>query len=111
MGKMSSMSDLRIAAMEHPSAARTLGLSSVGIEATEEASRSHLSDEVSIGGMWQKIPRSTSEPRTHISKKVLHSRELNCIVVVSLASHSSSQSWAKEDPERGKTLGLSPKGA
>ena len=29
----------------------------------------------------------------------------------SLASHSNSQRWAKEDPERGKTLGLSPKGA
>ena len=39
-------------------------------------------------------------------------RELCIVVAVSVASLSDSlRGWLKEDPERGRTLGLSPKGA
>ena len=38
-------------------------------------------------------------------------RKQTSIITVVSFSHSNSQRLAKEDPERGRTLGLSPKGA
>ena len=51
---------------------------------------------------------------THSSGTTLFTfTALKCAItpIPEVASHSNSQRWAKEDPERGKTLGLSPKGA